>query len=369
VRRVIRATLFATLLASPLAAQQDSARPTARPSDEVRERIEQVRRDPSALRLPATDSITVGGRTVPAGSRVAGTVAAAGGTLEVFGQVGGDAIAIDGDVVVHPGARVDGNAFAAGGRVRLEGGTVGGEIRTLGGAIGPIPERAAARGPSTMDALQLALGWLAILIIVGIAVLVAASDYLDGVVDALERSFARALLTGIAGQLAILPVMILGVVALAITLIGILLIPFAIVAYALAVAGLLTLGFLAVASVTGRWLRRPATRGLSERGEALRALVVGIAAYMALWIVAAAFTWSPLVGGILRVAAFALTWVGTTAGLGAAIISRGGTRREEEVEPPPSKSVDELSWMTPTPVTGVVAARRPTPTASLHEPR
>jgi hypothetical protein len=363
---VIRAALLALLAASPALAQRDS-----QPAPQaVRDRIEQVRRDPNAVPLPATDSIAVGNRAVPAGSRVAGSVAAINGTLDVYGQVGGDAIAIDGDVVVHPGARVDGNAFTAGGRVRLDGGTVRGEIRTLSGTIGPVPARPASRGPSTMDALKLALGWLAILVIVGIGVLVAASDYLDGVVDALERGFARSLLLGVAGQLAILPVMIIGVAALAITLVGIVLIPFAVVAYALAVAGLLTIGFLAVASVTGRWLRRDSTRGLSERGEALRALVVGIAAYMLVWILAAAFTWNPLAGGILRVAAFALTWVGTTAGLGAAILSRAGTRRADETESPPPRTTEELSWMTPTPVTGVVAARRPTPAAtSVNDPR
>ncbi len=365
-RLVIRAALLALLAASPALAQRDSQPvPGA-----VRDRIEQVRRDPNAVPLPATDSITVGNRAVPAGSRVAGSVATINGTLDVYGQVGGDAIAIDGDVVVHPGARIDGSAFTAGGRVRLDGGTVRGEIRTLSGTIGAVPARAAERGPSTMDALKLAFGWLAILILVGIGVLVAASDYLDGVVDSLERGFARALLVGIAGQLAILPVMILGVVALAITLVGIVLIPFVVVAYALAVAGLLTLGFLAAASVTGRWLRRDAARGLSERGEALRALVVGIVAYMLFWIVAAAFTWNPIVGGILRVAAFALTWVGTTAGLGAAILSRAGTRRAEEVESAPSRLAEDISWMTPTPVTGVVAARRPTPAAtSVNDPR
>jgi hypothetical protein len=98
---------------------------------------------------------------------------------------------------------------------------------------------------------------------------------------------------------------------------------------------------------------------ISARGEALRALVIGICAYLALWIVAAAFTWSPVVGTVLRGIALAVTWVAATAGLGAAILSRAGTRRPATAAPAPMSKTDEMSWMTPTPVTGVVAARRP----------
>ena len=41
----------------------------------------------------------------------------------------------------------------------------------------------------------------------------------------------------------------------------------------------------------------------------------------ALWMLAAVFTWSPVVGAILRAVAIAITWVGATVGLGAAIVS------------------------------------------------
>lgn len=348
--------------------------PGARVSDEkqekLRDRVAAVRRDPNATPLPPNEQITVGARTVPAGSRVEGTVATAQGRLDVFGQVGGDAVAIDGDVVIHPGALVEGNAFSVGGEVRAEGGMVLGELRTLQGAVGALPA-ATTEAPrmSTSRALKLAAAWLAVLIVIGIGVLVAAGEYLDGVIHTLERSFSRAFAIGIAGQLAALPVLVLGVVALAITVLGILLIPFAVVAFALALAGLITLGFLGVASVTGRWIR-PVPRGaiISERGAALRALVFGICAYLALWVVAAAFTWHPLAGGLLRAIAFAITWVATTAGLGAAILSRAGSRREAPPLAPAAPPDEELSWMTPTPVTGVVAARRPTP-VSLREPR
>jgi hypothetical protein len=346
-----------------------TAAPSADKTPRLRERIERVRSDPNAVPLPPTREITVGPRTVPAGTRVAGPIATAEGTLDVYGEVTGDAIAIDGDVVVHPGAVVDGNALSVGGRVRADG-AVRGEMRSLQGTVGAVPDGGARpSGTTTAHALKLALGWLAVLIVVGIGVLITASDYLDGVVDALERSVSRALVVGFVGQLAILPVLVLGVVGLAITLLGILLIPFAVVVYALAVAGLVTLGFLAVAQITGRSLR-PVPEGaiISPRGEALRALVIGVTAYLLLWILAAAFTWSPLASAILRGIALAVTWVAGTAGLGAAILSRAGTRQLAAAALAEPSKTDEHTWMTPTPVTGVVAARRPTP-AALHEPR
>jgi len=347
----------------------DEASRTTPEGEQATALIRKVRADPNAIPLPPTDSFALGDWTIPAGTTVPGAAAVAGGTLEVAGTVGGDAIAVNGDVIVRDGAVVRGNAFSALGRVRVEGnGRVDGEIRTLSGAVGRVA-RSDAAPPSTTAALKLALGWLAVLIVIGIGVLVAAGDYLDGVVVALERGFGRALLVGIASQLAIFPLLVVGVAALAITILGIVLIPFAVVAYALAVVGLFTLGFLAAASVTGRSLRRPSTRALSERGDALRALVVGIAAYLALWIAAAAFTWSPVAGGVLRGAAFALTWVATTAGFGAAILSRAGTRRAGAESAMPLQPADDVSWMTPTPVGGVVAARRPVPAASFTEPQ
>ena len=350
-------------------AQAAPAAAAARVSDagqtRLRKRLAAVRRDPNAIPLPPDSQITVGARAVAAGTRVEGPVATAGGPLHVYGQVGGDAVAVDGDVVIHPGALVEGNAFSVGGDVRAEGGMVLGELRTLQGAVGALPEGGRSeRTMTTSRALELAAGWLAVLIVIGIGVLVAAGEYLDRVVETLEQSFTRAFAIGIAGQLAALPVLVLGVVALAITVLGILLIPFAVVAFALALAGLTTLGFLGVAQVTGRWIR-PVPRGaiISERGAALRALVFGICAYLALWIAAAAFTWHPVVGTVLRITAFVITWVATTAGLGAALLSRAGSRRSTATLAVPASAAQDLSWMTPTPVTGVVAARRPTPVA------
>jgi hypothetical protein len=141
--------------------------------------------------------------------------------------------------------------------------------------------------------------------------------------------------------------------------VGILLIPFAIVAYAVALAGVLTLGFLAVARFTGAAITggSRAPEGRPVRGASLRALLVGLVLYLGLWIAAAAFAWSPLVGSLLRAAAVAVTWVAITLGLGALVASRVALRRVQSAEV--GGSADPMIWQTPTPVTGVAAARRP----------
>src|SRR5262249_29414148 len=142
----------------------------------------------------------------------------------------------------------------------------------------------------------------------------------------LERGFAKAFWLGLAGQVVMLPALLVLVVALTITVIGILLIPFAIVAYVIAAAGLVTLGFLAVARLTGGALA--SDRGTtSARGVHLRALIIGLVVFLGMWLVAALFAWSPVIGAILRAIAIAITWVAATVGLGATLTSRAGTQR------------------------------------------
>jgi len=204
-----------------------------------------------------------------------------------------------------------------------------------------------------MWALKLTLGWFAVLVIIGVGVMIFAEANLDGVVMALERGIGRAFLAGALGQIAALPALVLLCVALALTILGVLLIPFAIVACIIAIAGLVTLGFLAVARLSGLPLVR--ANELTPRGVNLRAMFIGLIGYLGIWLVAAAFTWHPVIGGVIRVIALIVTWVAATAGLGATLLSRAGTQRPGGKTRAP---VDDLSWQTPTPVSGVAASRR-----------
>ena len=315
-----------------------------------------------ATARPAADSLVLGGRTIAAGTTVRGPVVVAGGDLVVLGTIEGSAVAIASDVDVRDGGKISGDAIAAFGEVHAPAGTIGGEVRSLTGRWGESL-RSTMRGdglePTKRSPLQFALGWFAVMLLIGLGVLVFASSYLDGVVDVLQESFWRSFFVGIAGELGIFPAMLLLVVALAVTVIGALLIPFAVVAFVFAVAGLATLGFIAVAQLTGGSIGGRDAARLSARGSALRAVIFGVSIYMGLWLVATALGGVPAAGMALRLLALLVTYVAITAGFGAALLSRGGTRRDAAVVQAAAPAMDAASWQTPTPVTGVVAARRP----------
>jgi hypothetical protein len=305
--------------------------------------------------LPDADHFTFGDRSIAAGTSVDGPIAVAHGTLDVYGTVNGDAVVVDGTIRVHTGARVTGDAWAAGGTVVIDGGVVEGTKRGIAVARPTLPKSVPREPLTTWESVKLVIGWFALLAIIGLGVMVFAEGNLDGVVIALERGFARSFWIGLSGQVVMLPALLVLVVGLGITVLGILLIPFAIVSYVIAVAGLVTLGLLAVARLTGGALA--SDRGTtSPRGVHLRALILGLGAYLALWMLAAVFTWHPWIGAMLRGVAFSVTWVVTTAGLGAALTSRAGTKRPGVGQT--TGGDDDLSWQTPTPVSGVAAATR-----------
>ncbi len=310
--------------------------------------------------VPSADSFTIGDRLIPAGTTVRGPVGVSDGRLEVSGAVEGNAIALGGDILVHRGGVVRGDALSVGGKVVVDGGRVDGQMRSLTTGVRSAAARAGRQSPplTTVAATKLAVGWFAVLAIIGFGVLIFAEHNLGGVVAALQRAPVRSFWMGVLGQLAALPVLGLLVLGLVITLLGILLVPFAVVAYIIGAAGVVTLGFLAVAQLTGSAIGR----GLHERPTRqtnVRALLGGLLLYLGLWLVAALGTGIPVVAGVLRGVAIAITWVAATAGLGAAIASRAGTRREETKAPLRHIATDELAWQTPTPISGVAAARRP----------
>jgi hypothetical protein len=356
----LTAAVFATV--AP-AQQADSARPARALDGRLRAEIAVLRSLFGSIRAPHADSFVVGDQEVLRDSTRRGTVAVARGNLTVRGRVTGDAIALHGDVIVPTGGYVGGNAVAVDGRVRTAGGVIEGDVRSIRGIAGDILATAAGRAgadepPTVWGAVKMVIGWFAILFAIGIGVLLFAERNLNGVVEALEQQFARSFWVGVLAQLAAIPALLLILVGLTVTLLGILLIPFAVVAYVVALCGLVTLGFVAVSRFTGRaFYRRPGP----SRVVNLRSLFLGLVIYLGFWFLAAAFVWSPLAGSILRAVALAGSWVAMTFGLGATILTRAGTRKAGEQERRPQPA-DELSWQTPTPVTGVVAARRPVAT-------
>ena len=350
--------LLALLVAAPLPvlgrlAAQDSARAG------IARDLERLAKAESITGLPSPDSVTLGPRTIPAGTTVKGTVVARGPVV-VAGRVEGAAVSLAGDVTVAPGGVVTGDALAVGGRVIADG-EVGGEMRSvsaLPALVAPAAPVVDPRTPiqRTYDSMKLVAGTFGVLLVIALGVILFAGPNLDEVVATLERQFGRAFWVGLLGQLLILPALVTLLVALAVSVIGILLIPFAIVAYAIAVAGLVTLGFLAVARLVGGAVRR-SSPDATARARDLAALALGLALMFSLWMIAAALTWAPLAAVVVRAAALAATWAAMTLGLGSALISRAGTHRRVAAG---TRPVELASWQTPTPLTGVVAARRPT---------
>lgn len=382
--RSATATLFVVALAlsarpTPASAQGNSPAPAAASpasqsqtqqpvNDRIRRQIDQLRARPEGAGVPPADSFTVGPRAIPAAASLRGSVAVAEGSLDVYGRLDGSAYVLNGDIVVHKGGIIGGDATSIGGRVLLDGGRIDGEQLSLSAAPTSVVQTSRASPPlTTWQSIKLVVGWFAILVIIGLGVLIFAEPNMDGVVESLEGNFARAFWFGVLGEIMALPVLVLLCIGLALTILGALLIPFAVVAYAIAVTGLLALGFLAVARLTGRvWSRADDAAPDAARGANLRALFLGLVLYLGLWLLAAIFTWQPVAGAVLRGVALAVSWVAVTAGLGAALLSRAGTRPLDHREraagarrPAPA----DLAWQTPTPVTGVAAARRPVVTA------
>jgi hypothetical protein len=326
--------------------------------------LDRLARGEQLVNLPSPDSVTTGARTVPVGAVVLGTLVVRG-PVDVFGRVDGSVVSLGGDVILHPGGAVSGDVLSVGGRIAADSGRVDGEMRTMSALptlVAPArlaPVRARTPAQRTWDGVRLVTASFAVLLFVALGVLLFAARNLDEVVGTLERRFARAFWVGVAGQLLILPAGVLLLVALAVSIVGILLIPFAIVAYAVAVAGIVTLGFLAVARLIGGALWQPASA--TARARTLGALALGIAVFFALWMVAALFGWAPLAASVVRAAALAATWAAMTLGLGAALLSRAGTHRRVASG---ARPVEMAAWQTPTPISGVIAARRPVPTAA-----
>ena len=293
---------------------------------------------------------------IAANTVVEGPIAIARGNLDIYGTVEGDVVALDGNVRVHEGGRVVGDAWAAGGSVIIEGGVVEGQKRSLAiDAAVAVHAAPAAQSVAIREARH--------------RLVCAAHDHRarrDGIrrrESRRRRHRARArilalVLDRLTGQVAALPALLVLVVALAITVLGTLLIPFAIVAYVIAAAGLVTLGFLAVARLAGGVIT--SGRGTtSRRGANLRALISGLAIFLGIWMVAALFAWNPVAGAILRAIGIALTWVAATVGLGAALSSRAGTQRPGAGSKH-SAPTDEFAWQTPTPVRASPPHRRRT---------
>ena len=306
----------------------------------------------------------LGAYSVGSDQTVTGHLLVVRGDADVYGRIQGNVVTVDGNVIVHPGAVISGDVLAIHGKVREQGGVVDGEIRTLSAAI------AASEAP--LSPLQLTLrrlaglaGVIVTLAVLGFGLVAFGRHNLEIVADTVSHSFGRAFVTGLLGQILLLPTFGMIVVGLVLSVAGILLLPFAIVAYVLlAVIGLVG-GYLAVAHALGEtYTRRRLARGtVVASASSYRFLATGLAAMLALWAAWALFGWVPVAGELVRGAAILITWLLGTAGFGAALLSRAGVRENFAGRIiPPEALTDEYLWATPQ--FGVPAVRRPGVTRS-----
>lgn len=193
-------------------------------------------------------------------------------------------------------------------------------------------------------------------LVIGLIVLTSAEDSLTAVAKAAASDIGGSFWVGLLWQALALPLLAVLLLGCVITIIGILAIPIVVLAWALAYAGAFTLGLLAVALVAGRALvGRGSAKG--SRAAALRGLVVGLFALSLVWLGASLMSSIPVAGILSRLIALGFTWATATVGLGAVVTSRGGIAKIRM-----DTTMTEVAvpiWQTPTPVQGVVAARRP----------
>jgi len=322
-----------------------------------------------ALPAPGPDSrVTVpngqarlGDFTIGSAETLTGHLLVVKGDANVYGHLLGNLVTVDGDVRVHRGAVVSGDILALHGDVRAEGGEIGGEVRTLSAAT------AAAGSGETLSPLALVgrsvagvVGVFLTMLALGVGLVTFARPNLEVVSDTVSHSFGRSFITGLIGQILVLPTFGMLIVGLVLSVAGILLLPFAVVVYALlAVLGVVG-GYLAVAHAIGETYtrRRMALGATLVSANSYRYVGVGLVGLFVLWAAWALFGWVPVAGEIVRGAAVLVTWLLATVGFGAALLSRAGVRESFAGRLiPPEALTDEYLWATPQ--FGVPAVRRP----------
>ena len=287
---------------------------------------------------------------------VGGNLALLGGTLEVLGTVEGSLLVLDGRLVLEPSARVTGDVLQVGGTLQQSGGLISGQIVSVGAAPAELDERPrpSARedrdpddsdfvfapyrpdgGPfwdmwrnigSGLGGLFTTAGFFLLAALLGVVSVYLVPDKFHTTADTARHSFGRSFLVGLAGEFLFLP----AIVALGLGIITAVLIPFFILAVFLAHI----VGYLAVGQATGEALARrdPPWRQRLPFSGRYEHLLTGLLILLILYAGAAVLE---MFGGIFDffqalalVGAITVSWVATTAGFGAVLLSRAGTRRD-----------------------------------------
>ncbi len=316
----------------------------------------------------------LGAFSVGSNERLSGDYLIIKGTADVYGQLDGNLVAVDGDIILHQGALISGSVLAYNGHVHDLGGEVTGEIRTMSSLAPPLDFATPAGEPMTplVATLQKAAGLAGVFLslsLLGFGLVLFARPNLEMVSDTISHSFGRSFVVGLIGQVLMLPTFGMIVVGLVLSVAGILLLPFAVIVYALLTILAVVGGILAVAHAMGETYtrRRMAAGELVGSPNSYRFLLVGLVGMFALWGGWVVFGWVPIAGDVIKSIAMLVTWLLGTAGFGAALLSRAGLREGFAGRLlPPEAMTDEYLWATPQ--FGVPAAKRPPPNRPTPPP-
>jgi hypothetical protein len=317
------------------------------------------------LRVTVADGMAHRGDfTLPPSETRDGHLLVIEGDAEIRGHLRGNVVTVEGDVVVHPTGVITGDILALGGEVRDNGGEIGGEAQALPSSniLSPLSQTEPPLTPLESLLLRGAgvLGVFLTLLVLGFGLVMFGRQNLEVVSDTVSHSFGRSFVTGLLGQILLLPTFGMMVVGLILSVAGILLLPFAIAVFAMLAVIAIVGGYLAVAHAMGETYtrRRMALGVVIGSPNSYRYLVIGLVALATLWIAWALFGWVPVAGSIIWGAAFFVTWLLGTTGFGAALLSRAGVKESFAGRLlPPEALTDEYLWATPQ--YGVPAARRP----------
>jgi hypothetical protein len=308
------------------------------------------------------DRVLTGDQVIEAGE-VASDIAVVGGDLTIRGRVTGNAVVVGGDLIMEDGGEVMGDVTVTGGRVIHEGGTIRGEMREIdaaGGAAGAALKdrirdeikgaertaraeearersrragdsgwfRSIRRGFSDLIS-TLALG-LVLAGIGGVLVFYGRPN-LETVSDTLRAATARSAGVGLAAAFLIVPAFVVMVVALAVSIVGIPVLLIAVPLYPLAIAAGIALGLLAAAHAIGERTAEQKARPFERRwSNSYSYLFTGLGMILTPLIAASLLEMTgflDFLGTILKVFTWIAIWAMATAGFGAVILSRAGTRR------------------------------------------
>jgi len=253
--------------------------------------------------------------------KVRGDVIVIGGEVTVRGAVTGNVVVVGNDIHVKSTGKIEGDAVTIGGQIHQEaGGTVHGNFVDTHSFL---PTRWIWRG-NRLAWFLFSLAGIVFLLTISVIVGLVAPKNVDRVELQARTRFGMSFLSGLLTQI-LLPVVF---VLLCITVIGI---PVAIILVPLAVIGLLFLGFTGVAKAVGSGIEE---RGLRLGSSPLALIAVGVLTIELVSILGRAIgvagdLFSPLSFAV-RLAGWMILYLAWTTGLGAALLTRFGTRTPGE---------------------------------------